>query len=115
MKNICVRRYHAAPIGYPRLELEHHDRSICHWHVLGQVNLLAGEDVFGRGVICDYLGVTFHRHDIVTPLAIECDKHRPPLILASDDVNAMKRDELRLVALGDNLVGLAPMQQTAEP
>ena len=85
------------------------------FEVLGEVVVTACEDIFGLRGVADDLCITLHIHRGGAVGAVEDGEHGLALILTGDDIDAVKRSELRLLTLDDNIVALAPVEQTREP
>ena len=94
----------------------HHERfARLQGDVVGEVDLAAGDDIGGCGGLADDLSIAGYGHGGLASLAVENGQRRAALILASDDVDALEGDELRLLSLADEVVALTPVEQFALP
>lgn len=77
--------------------------------------MVAGGDVAAYHGVAYYFGITFHRHSGVLVGAVDDGHHGLAIILASHYINAVVRQELGLLALGNHVVAwaFAPVEQGA--
>ena len=102
-----------SPEGSP--QFEHQGAAGGQLHVFGQVYRGSGGDVTACGMVADDLGIALHGHRGLGLLAVDDGEHRAALVLTGNDIHALPGDKLHLCAPGDDVVRLAPVQQTAQP
>ena len=85
------------------------------FEVGGEIKITVRQDVLHLGSTTDHLGITGHVEGGGFAGAIEDGERRTTPILTGNDIDAIIRNKLDLLTLGDDLISLSPMEQTTEP
>ena len=80
-----------------------------------EVVIASGKNVFGTFRVTDDLCIALHLHGGFLAGAVEDGERCTSLILAGYDIDAAVRNELSLLALGDDFIAQSPVQQSAGP
>ena len=92
------------------LKLKYQRLALAELDVASEVNLLTCDNICSCGGRTDNLGIALHLETVVRALTIEDGHHGLAIILASYYVDTIIWYKLSLLALGDNLVALTPME-----
>ena len=97
------------------LKLKYQRLALAELDVASEVNLLTCDNICCCGGRTDDLGIALNFETVVRALTVEDCHHGLAIILASYYVDTIIWYKLSLLALGDNLVALTPMEQAREP
>ena len=85
------------------------------FQIFGEIVITSSQDVLGSFRITDDFRITFDIHNSRLRCTIEDSESCTSFVLTGNDVNAVIRNKLRLLALRDDLVALSPMQKSTCP